>query len=1811
TAGDVLDAQSSGSYDVVVTDGNGCSGSNIGVISDVNGPSVLLGLNVDVTCFGLADGIQELNVTDGTVFYDVYVDDDPTSGNPPKFPQVGSELLEIDDLLAGNHSLYIIDDANCSLVAAFTTNEPDSMETYLTPTHPQCFEAQDGSITSATSGGNAGYTYSWTTTSTSTPSGQDPSVLADGTYTISVTDALGCTATNLTDLNEPTDVTAIISAFTPPACDGDNNGNATVSYQGGTPNYDIAWDGGTPITNFAPLDHQNTGMLGDQQYCVTVTDAQSCSETACVTLVDPTILAVTIPTSTNISCNGDCNGTADAAGSGGIGAYSFLWSNAETNASINGLCPGTYTVVMEDDNGCQASTTVLITEPDVLELTQNLLTNPSCFGAEDGAIDLNTVGGTGPFTYAWTGSSSISEDTTNLFDGDYDVTVLDANGCTASITNKLVEPQEILYNIANTVQSTCQQSDGRIDILVTQGGGPYTYLWSDNVTTTDFLDGIPNGSYDVTVTAANTCTTIAAQGVSDAAAPTVSIVSQPDTTSCFGVCDGTALAFVTGGNTPYAFQWFSSSNVADIIPTETALGISTLCAGNDYFFRVTDASGCVDWTDVSVETFPLLESIINLPTDVSCHDSSDGSATVTVWGGNVANDYTYSWVPAAQGIATASDRLFGTHLVVVTDDNGCTTTSNTVINEPAYVIPTALEDIGSLCGDTTGQATATAVGGTNGPYTFEWVTPPWANQISPTATGLSNNQYTVTATDANGCSGTGDVVIGFVPGPAITAQVVSIPSCPGDADGVVSASSPQGLLPFVYQWSNAQTGQYDTLLVSDDYTVTITDGNGCVATAEVFLPNPDPLAAVITVQAQATCNDSCDGTASIAVTGGTLTNPLYGYLFTNNSNQGVSQFGQFSSLCAGSLTVTVSDDKGCTVVANETITEPIAVVVDTTNVDYATCGQPDGQAWVSATGGSGTGFQFTWGTSPQQNGAASPLLAAGSYTVTATDGNSCPGTMDVIIPNLNGPSAVVNIIKGVDCYGGSDGQLEVVATLGQSASPIASYSWDPVPGTASGQGTSTFNNLTAQNYCVTVTDGTGCSIAACNTVPTSPEFIVSLSKTMISCEGGSDGEMLAVPSGGTGSGTYSYEWPTDGNSITQGITGLTFGPHAVTVTDGNLCQQTASLTLSDPIAMSGYVDPTDVLCFGDSTGQALFSSINEGGEGTNYTYQWNNNQLTQSATFLKANTYTVTVTSNQGCIGVFSGVVNQDPQLQVVPGALIQPNCFGDQTGAWSVAVQGGDQIPGGGYYYTWSTGGSTSSAASGIGGSVIPLCVTVTDAGGCQVNVCDTIHNPPYLGLATTGLDPSCHDNNYIGAASTSSCLGDGSVTAIANGGTPPLSYAWSQNSLSQNVPTASNLCADNYTVTVTDANSCTVTGDVEITSPPELQVNAIYNQSTCGNPDGQITAIPYGGANGIFSILWDDNTTGMVKSNLTAGSYNVTISDQNNCVLESVFSFGDILGPVNDTIYADSISCFGANDGVLYTTVPSIGTAPYTYTWNNSVGDSYGGSAAIATTGLPQGLYDLVVVDALGCVAAEGTVGIIEPPQIIFDAFILDIDCFGFCDAEVMGWAVGGVEPYTMMWTNALSTSGIGVSETATQTGLCAGTYTITIEDVNGCQETLTRISSEPTTPLQLTTVGVTPNFCYDETLGTITVSLQGGTIIPGNPDLYAYNWSNNVNNTGFTNSAYNLRAGAYSLTVTDDNSCTVSDVYVITEPTELVLTLTTDSSHCDRSDGGMTANVSGGTPSYSYVWGTGSTEQSIVDVLANTYTVSVTDNNGCTIT
>ncbi|HEY1039986.1 MAG TPA: SprB repeat-containing protein, partial [Bacteroidia bacterium] len=971
------------------------------------------------------------------------------------------------------------------------------------------------------------------------------------------------------------------------------------------------------------------------------------------------------------------------------------------------------------------------------------------------------------------------------------------------------------------------QSSTSLTATGTGGTPPYSYLWN-NVNPAQTIN-VGVGTYNVQLSDGSGCPPTFASVTVTQFSVAIDANAGPDQTRCIqspvATLNGT-VAGASGGVWSGGAGNFSPSNttLTNMVYTPTAAEVAS---GSVNLILTTTGNGTCppDRDTVKINFQPFIGTPTTTATDVSCTGGANGSATVSVTGGSFT-PYTYSWntVPAQTG-ATASNLAPGTYTVSITNAIGCVTQTSVTINQPAPLsLASTITNVSCNAG-TNGSIAIAASGGTPG-YTYSWAP---GGQTSATATNLAAGIYTVTVRDSKNCTTTGTYT---VTQPLILTASVNGTNvnCSGGSNGTATSTVSGGTTPYTYSWNpGGSTAANVTGLAAGNYTLTVTDNKTCVTTATIAITQPAPLV-VSTTKTNETCDYLNNGTATAVVSGGT-TNYTYSW------QPGGQTTATIGSLASGTYTLTVTDARGCTGTAFATITQPTPLASTFINQTNVACFAGNtGSVTASASGGT-PNYTYSW-MPGAISGATASNLAAGTYTVTVTDNNTCQVQNTVTITQPSAPLGVSGVVSNVSCNAGNNGSITVTATGGTLP---YNYLWSPTA-----QTTATAVSLAAGTYTVTVTDARGCTTSGTYTVTQPPVLTATLTPASVSCFGGNNGSITSSVAGGTI--PYTYNW-TPGNISTPTITGLAAGTYSVTITDNKGCVINNSATVTQPTVLFVTTGAVNETCSYLNNGSATATVT---GGTANYTYSWMpGGQTSATASSLSSGTYTVTITDSKGCIASNTIAVTEPAVLTATFGSQTNVSCFGGSNGSVTAIASGGTPN----YTYSWAPGAITGAMASGLSAGSYTL--TVTDNHSCQVQNTVTITQPTQaLSVAPSSTPASC-----FGSA-------NGTVSASASGGTIPYaSYVWQPGGISG--ATANGLAAGNYTVTATDANGCTATNTVAVTQPVAIVPVTSTVNSSCNQANGEASVSVTGGVFP-YTYLWSPSgATTATATGLVSGPY------------------------------------------------------------------------------------------------------------------------------------------------------------------------------------------------------------------------------------------------------------------------------------------------------------------------------------------------------
>lgn len=1007
----------------------------------------------------------------------------------------------------------------------------------------------------------------------------------------------------------------------------------------------------------------------------------------------------------------------------------------------------------------------------------------------------------------------------------------------------------------------------------------------------------------------------------------------------------------------------------------------------NYQINITDNNGCTTATafvgmtgcPTPCSSFLMAGGITSdfNGANISCSGATDGSIGITPSNGNYP--YTYTWAhDAALADSNATGLAAGSYAMTVTDNDGCSIDTIITLTAPS---PLFVGVIGAnpLCsGDSTGMVWVGNIGGGTQPYTYSW-----SNGVVGTNDTIFNllaGTYSLTLTDANGCSAQASTTLGDPPTLNGNFTIVNDATCEGVSDGDATIAAAGGTPAYSYAWAHdaAITTATATNLGVGTYYVTITDDNLCAYEDSIDI-GATLVVSATSVVTDVNCFDGNDGTITVTpITSGGAPNLPYNYSWTPNTTNTTNIS---TSLTVGNYGYTVTDNVGCIYIDSAMVAQPDSITITNISTTNVLCnGDTSGTITVSASGGA-VPYLYDWG-----NGNVDSTLinvGAGTYVVTVTDANGCTNSLSITLsqpPAILSTSAVTN----VSCNSFTDGTAMITASGGAG---IAGYAWSTNPAVDT---LSAISGLMAGQYYVTITDSSGCSIIDTVDITEPPVLVANTNGTDQSCFNITDGTVNAAPSGGTA--PYAYVWSNGG--MTDTLTGLVAGTYLVTVTDNNGCTVIDSMMINTPPEITSTITTTPVSCTGGTNGTATVTGA--GGAGA-FNYAWDNGQIGQTTSGLGAGIYIVTVTDGSGCSIQDTANVSELPALNPAGGIIANPvSCFGGDDGSIEVLGMTGGTAP---YSYAWSTTPiQDSSVAINLTAGVYSL--IITDANGCVFGPVNVTVNEPSAPVAVTisTIDPSCNGK------------ANGAITADATGGTASYDYIWSDGQTTQ---TALGLPIGTYDVTVTDASGCTTIGSGTLIEPNPLDASLSSIETSCnGSRDGRIVLDTVFGGTAPYSYSIDGvnyQPVDIIFFGLGGGNYDISVKDANGCLYEEQILVEEPpllvvdLGPDVELELGDNM--------MLQAVVNT--TDSLSYTWTTSSGDSLSCSNCPTPTIQPikTTTYTVTIEDTSGCTAFDDILITIDKNRNAFipDAFTPNGD--GRNDVFHVFAGVGVVEIKTFM--------------------------------------------------------------------------------------------------------------------------------------------------------------------------------------------------------
>ena len=1715
-----------GDYNIEVVDSNNCSATTTITIDDILEPVFNI-TTTDIDCNGSADGTISINVTNA-------------NGNSLEFSIDGGTTFTnsnvFTNLTQGDYNVvvqYTLGASICATVAqTVTITEAPAITGTATLTAPYTCTS-DGIITvTGVSGGTAPYMYSLD--GVNFQAGNIFNGLTTGTYTVTVQDASGCAyiANSITidSLDPPTDITIDNS---PISCPSNTTTVTITGVTGGTGviEYQIA----APTANITPYQISPifSGLVAGT-YIFQVRDENDCLYREAYTIDPIPVPAVNVVLTQALNCTV----TPDAVITGtitGPAPYTYavsINSSAYTALGATGspftystATAGTYQFEITDANGCTAESSVITLDPLSLpDLSAVVQTEPIlCNGDSNGAIDItiDTSSGTPPFTINVNNDTTGTDhgtQTSGLTEGDYTITITDANSCIATETITLTAPDPMVVDYTS-IDITCSltgTSEGSIIInSVTGGTAPYNYYvsGSNGYSNSEFnatgtastsFNTMNFGLYEINVVDANGCSVLE-QDVIIASPPTDLDISVTATVDCLSGGEAVvSIGSTLSSSGPFFFSIYQGpisvypnpigSWLPEDSPGSESATFTGLTPGVTYTFMVYDASTDCQYYEPATTPIPT-NSTLTLSAvgsnNITCTGSADGNVSFTInsiYGIPVDVDYEIF-----DSLTLVSTGVTGSGTIAA---GGSLTTTN--------LGPLAIGNFFVSITETTGPNSGCGV-----------VTAPF--NITESAIPLD----LITSVDQNA-------------------------NCNANS-GLISAIGQNGTAPYLYQitttpaaplstdpsWSSASTFNVDT----GNYYVHVMDAYYCIISSPVNVVPLDPSPVI-----SATLSDQCtaEGDFEIDVTMVTPGIASYSYSIDGGTYQTLSVPFTISNLFSGTHTIEVQDANGCGNLVSVDILAPLVITPDINT--QPTCNDDDGEITINVSGGSGT-FTYVINPNPASITLAGNVFSgvpSGIYTITITDTvTTCAEEVTVSLEEAI-PPTFTTTPTSVICFGDTSSfeldvsgysgayTYEVFDSVGTSVSGVVNANTSTNPVTVTGMSAGIFK------VDITETQSPFCS-ATGSVIITSPSEALTLSATEtsnVTCDK-SQGSITAIASGGWGN--YEYELTGDATvaySSNNTFTDLAAGNYIVNVRDAENCIASANITLIEPLPINATFTPSTTLldCFGDQNASITITNVT-GGQGMDYIYTLNTILPTTSTSGpqssnvfnnLGAGTYSVTITDSLGCLMTsIDIVINEPTEIDASLVTASTQTCLTESTLTLSATGGTGN--------YTYSDDPSFATVLGSFATSTTFSVPTgtyeyyVRDANGCNATVSNEITIDPLPDLTI----------NLESENPTINCTGDnsGSIVATAQGGLGNYVYTL-HDTVGNLLPATQNspgvfteLVAGTYVVNV-NSNDCFIaTAPITITEPnAPLVVTFTVSNVICSGEDNGMLIIDATGGTGIIkyaiSPQLDQFFETNVFENLASGDYEVIVQDELGCYVNLSSTIIDP-PPVALTIVPNSIfeeTCEGDANGEFSIDI-SGGSLPYSVSLDDYEGTYTAGAAGQTIfdfTELSGGDHTVYVRDASGC---ESEWNITFPETVRIDPIA---EVLFSCSNNNMSNVVTVIVDETTVDLSELDYSLNGGPYQASNvfTNVAPGSdHYINVRHTNGCIQATNTFDIEDYQPLSLVLVA-------GDEAGEIIADAEGGT---GD-----YEFTLNGVDYGDTNTFIASETGTYVVVVYEGAGC-----------------------------------------------------------------------------
>lgn len=1654
-----------------------------------------------------------------------------------------------------------------------------------------------------------------------------------GTYSVIVkrvslagADICSKTFLNAISITQPTNsLTANISSWTNINCKGELTGTVTASGGGGTSPYTYSWNT-TPISQTSAT----ASNLPAGNYTCTVRDFKGCLATVSKLISEPqTAPTVNFPSVTNVLCYGAATGAITASGSGGVLPYTYRWNTtpiAQSSATAIGLPAGSYKCTITDATGCTANSTKLITQPNNSLVAAPSVTPPLCFGGL-ATVSANASGGTAPYSYLWKNSSNVivagtSASNSSMPAGLDSVIITDLNKCVSRNGVMVNNPPKPTFT-ATITNPNCS--------------GDLATITFTSIADKYFINGVevakasaktvPIGTSSVNLSVQKGICLSDPVSFSIVKPNILSFTTTPTAPTCYNGKNGKLTLAINGGNATTTYTYNIGQGVVNLPSTKE---ISNLTANKVYNITLYDSKGCsATVTSPAIPNKPAWvwnTTIIN-PTcsangEIKINSITNGTANYidSVGGFNVIN-YTYKPLPV------------GTKKITVKDANNCYQSTSINLSTVPLVFKDSTTTPVKCRGEAVGAIRISVEGG-RAPYNFALTPSKPLTQVTTTgnlfnATNLSKGIYTLTVTDASGCSLIRKIAINEPAGKTtFTTSCIYPTNCVTTGTITINATPYNcALNQLTYQINsevisgNVRSG----LSSSSSYRVIVTDALTCKDTSDVpFLQHNISGNAVVY---PVTCNNGTNGKIvvnNLAGGNGALRvavrkeGAVGDTTYVNYLNTDLP----FVGLVPGNYNVYVKDSRNCSVWLGSKIVANVNPIKLSYTPTAPNCfGFTDGSAKLNITGGSNL-YNFTVkGTNytNKSTGVTISGLSGGvTYPIVLTDTNGCPnngaGTVtSITIPQKEQFRLSLTRVDSVDCKGKNTGAISLTASGGNkpykqfTVSPAGTYSI-----TTGNDGTFSISNASAGSYTFGLSDDKGCVLqnsAGTVSIKEPAELVLGIGAINLpKCSGYSDGNITLTASGGNG----GYYFSEDGSEFDLNAfrNGLAANTHSFYLRDRKGCNDTIQYTLSQPDSVKLVnLNLQNPSC---SNNSGTINPVFQGGNGS-YLYKLDDETdfLSSVLCQVSSGAHKLTFEDSQHCTNKAIDFSIVAPQPLSVTTEIDSARCAGLQ-GRITVKATGGTRP------YRYKINNEALLNDSVFNRSAGVYTITVVDKNNCSANTLVEIKEPAVLTFSTTPVPPTCRDNST------------GQLQLQITGGNPGKFYYHLNSDINSTELNANSIIYNqlpgNYAVKVLDSKGCEFSNpNVVISNVPKWQWEISEDVTpTLGN-NGEITVKSIVGGSAPYKVQLADTSLWSVPytyHSIGAGYTKLVGKDSKGCFQDTIYKVGFSPLKISNCTHKDVV-CKGDNSGKIEFAV-SGGRTPFTYLLNGTISPSQTKSSANSDTvfvqfnNLPAGSLDLKIIDSSNG-RVDTTVIISEP----LNKMTFDVQTVEPSSCELLGTiSVHNVSAY--IGNSSLLTYSLGGSKFQSSNifpNISTGKYKIFVKDEAQCIVSVDKILN----PEQFSdSLAATPIRCNNELNGSVSIININPRVVP----MYTALFPLSEAPVGKPSDALfirdkkeytNLPKGIYVVWAKDDiDKCKISLGQVeVKDVPPISFTYHSDAPKCfGYKDGRAHLKLQGGSGSYEVtVNNTTYTVSSPIDTLlvdgleAKSYPVVLKDKNGCT--